>query len=1191
MKEINIIVLILVSFNFFTIKAFFPMCSFFSNWFLDIRNENNTNEPIELRPGVLTKVLLILSHEAMTVYWDKTLIDKVNFTIASKDNYNIKFYPNELINLIPSESLEYSAYIGLSCNHVIEETDYNLEFDIREKNSIDGYMVDCIFLNINPVKIKINNNPTLINIQPIETTLTSKGFSLFKIENEIYNIEKFTIKPKNHNKDKFQFENIEIKPFLDRKKFGKNENDNHGILFEYKFGTLAEYPGNRGEINENLELIIDYGLVNHKRTCLKINPTDKNVNVIINEKNSMTLNQSIKETILNSMENVTPKKDKINNIQIKMDIPVAPILIKCDFHEDGKREKIDIIQYKDYILNSGEYTMTINNLNSNNEYKGDCLFSSTTFPKNDFRIRMGNEKDKDFTAILYPSRSIYATPQCVEFTLTSDNKEYLEEIIEQFGHLAEMLCNYIMNLDDKITYRLMGHFSCGRPDVKKDDKHNKNKSTVCIGRSPSFNSDNNKDQDIDKLNIYFSNYAEIFVDLLNSTENITYMLYYHEYFKDLQLVNYERYYDLSPPDENKIKIKAVKNNEKDKLTFKIISSNSQPIECFYNEEMKVDDTKKSVNLYHTKIGSKSVILYPNEENSFETHLKDFKENDIYTLFMNCYNLPGARIRYEQTGIFIAYTDLYGKNDEKDQSGSEKQNITIDCSIKQNKANPNCLKGSYNNLDEMLKTKMPETDENEELDKFNKLSYSSKMDVLDEKFNNFEEEIGKLEESSQIITNLINKEKMLIDKDCSIYADGSRNNSLNEINNIEYKKCRENKKMKQKKIIEYLKDNFSCKSLSSLIGKDGLSNNVEENIKYIILLIEEVTNNADSFAKGDSEVMLNMITCIQENYEDYWNQVKEYLEERGTPNITISNVKEDISNILINSMGNLVKILRFDEIDNYMPENEKNITSNGLMASKKGKKIHKTMKQFVKNFNEFGDGLYNLSDSLIINITINNDYKEKPLLEVNELDEKAIKYEDKGIILLLNPQSIMKRFNAYAMQIMNYDSPLISIKADNDNNESILNTFISITLYDNKGKEIKVDKIPENIRPKILYDKEFYKFMKNCYFYNEEIEDLSEKGVSNNDNYIYEGNEYLKCTAEHLTCFTAGNYFARIPSTSNTSDKTNSNSGLVTLIILGCILAVIIILYIIIVVVKKKRNQNSKDIMEKKIREIELQSIN
>jgi hypothetical protein len=491
---------------------------------------------------------------------------------------------------------------------------------------------------------------------------------------------------------------------------------------------------------------------------------------------------------------------------------------------------------------------------------------------------------------------------------------------------------------------------------------------------------------------------------------------------------------------------------------------------------------------------------------------------------------------------------------------------------------------------MLKTKMPETDENEELEKFTKLSNNTKNNLLDGIFDHFDEEMEKLNSSSKVIKNLINKEKMLEFKDCSIYSNESINNSLNEINDTEYIKCRENKKTKQKKIIDYLKKNFTCESLSLLISKNGISRNVEDNIKYIILLIEEVTNNADSFAKGDSEVMLNMITCIQENYENYWNQVKEYLDEKGTSNITISNVKKDISNLLINSMANLVKILHFDEVDNYMPENEKNITSNGLMSSKKGKIIHKTMKQFVKDLNEFGDGLYNLSDSLIINITINNDYKEKSLQEVNDLDEKIIKYEDKGIILLINPQSIMKKFNAYAMQIMNYDSPLISIKIDDNMKDIILNTFIGITLYDNKGNEIKVDKIPEDIRPKILYDKEFYKNMNNCFFYNEDIEDLSEKGVVNNNNYKYDGNEYLKCTTEHLTCFTACSYFNRNPAISNTLNKSNKEKGIISFIILRSILVVIVILVIIIVVVKKKRKQNFEDNMEKKIANIELQTI-
>jgi len=57
--------------------------------------------------------------------------------------------------------------------------------------------------------------------------------------------------------------------------------------------------------------------------------------------------------------------------------------------------------------------------------------------------------------------------------------------------------------------------------------------------------------------------------------------------------------------------------------------------------------------------------------------------------------------------------------------------------------------------------MPETDENEELEKFSKLSESAKNYILDEIFTNFDQEIGNLANSSQIIKKLINNEKFLI----------------------------------------------------------------------------------------------------------------------------------------------------------------------------------------------------------------------------------------------------------------------------------------------------------------------------------------------------------------------------------------------------------------------------------------------
>jgi hypothetical protein len=357
MKAINIIIILLLSLNFLSIKATFPICHSFSHWNLDIKNEYNTDLPIVLTPGVFTRVYLILSNEKYSNFWDKISLERANITISLNSNY-IKLYPQE-INLIPTESIEYFAYIGLSCNDTIEETDITLEFDIRDIKDLDGNDMDCVTLNINSAKIEISDKFTYIFIQPIETTLTSRGFSLFKIDYEIYNVDKITIKPENYNEDKFQFENIEIKPFIDRKKLGKDENDNHGILFEYKYGTLDKNPGNRGEINENFKLVIEDA--NLKRKCFLFGKTDY-VNLIINEKNSSTLNESVKEAILYSIENITPEVDKTNNIQIKMDIPVVPIIIKCDFQGDGKDEEKDIIQYNDYISNSGEYIMKVNNL-------------------------------------------------------------------------------------------------------------------------------------------------------------------------------------------------------------------------------------------------------------------------------------------------------------------------------------------------------------------------------------------------------------------------------------------------------------------------------------------------------------------------------------------------------------------------------------------------------------------------------------------------------------------------------------------------------------------------------------------------------------------------------------------------------------------------------------------------------------
>lgn len=1174
-------IIFLLCLNYFAIKAKIEPELKASNWVLNIKNENYTDELIELRPGVLTKIVLIVRHEENIDLLDRSF-DKTNFTIAIKDNQNIMLYPNETFNIIPSESLEYYTYIGLKCDHDINSENFTLELEIKQKTDLDGNITDDGNLVINPVPVKINNIITLIDIEPVETNLTVDAFSHLRIKKEIYNMENIKISTQATNKKRYTIKDVNIQAFRDRKMLKETESENHGILFDSKFGPKDTYEKLKDDLIGTFLLRIDND-GNHRR-CFDINPKYNSFNITINQREMLVLNESVEEAIIYSFEDITPRRDKINSIQFKVDLPVFPVLLTCKLKGEGNNEEADFIKYNNYFVNPGPNIIKINNLNSNKQYKGDCKFYTIASRKTEFKILVGKELVKNNNVLpFYPSSSSYTIPQCLVFTFTSQNNENLADKIQKFTNYAEKICNKTLAEEKTIDSRILGKYMCAkseRLDTKVEDSYYRNRAIICTGTSPLYNPETIEEGDVEKSNAYYEKQVDKFIGLVNTTEKINSILSKEEDMADLELIDIKKYYDLNPPDMNKIKLEYYEKRGMariDKFNFKITSSNEQPIECFFNREMRSDDNKKLVNLYNNKNAHKSIILSKNEEKTFETKLKDRTDDNMYPLYMNCYNLPGAKIRFQQTGIFIGYTYLY--TDVEDQNIVEKQKVKIKCNQKNNKMNPNCLKEQYNNLYGLLKTKIPEADENEGAEKFSKLSNDAQIDLLEKMFKDFDEEMKNFKSITQMIESLIKKEQFLSNRDCLFYANGSNS----EINNSEYQDCRENKKIKQKKIIDFLKINLDCEYLSLLISQNGISDDVEDNIKHIILLVNEVINNADSFGEGDSKVLYNMMTCLQENYEFYWNHVKNYLQEKKSLNVTISAVKKDISNLLINSMANLVKVLHFDEIDNYISENEKNITNKGLMSYKQGKQVYNNIKHFMKYFNEFGDGIYNLSDSLIINVNVNNDYKELDKNNSLEDDEKAIVYKDKGIVLLLRPQSMMKYYNAYAMQILNYESPLISIKGTNKTNNAY-NTFISITLYDDKGNEIKIDNIPEDIRPTILYDKRIHYYMNKCYFYNEEIEDLAEDGVSINTSYIYNGKPYLKCTAEHLTCFTAGNYYFHTSSNvGKTYENVDQRRAMALILLAGILFAISIIVLLIIVVKKKRKNDDAKT----QLAEIEL----
>ena len=338
-----------------------------SNWILDIKNEKGTNETIILKPNILTKIILIVRHEDNIEILDRSF-DKANFVLALENDNDIKLYGNE-INIIPSVSLEYIAYIGLKCDYEIKEKTFNLQFKVKQIKDLDNHDMKNAKLTIYPVKVEIDNNPSLIEIEPIETELTGKGFSLFRLKNEIFNMEKVVITLKNKENKNFVFKDVEIDAFKDRNEFGENEN-NHGILLNFPFGTELEYKDLKGNTNNTFNLIMKE---NDKCSNSFILSNSSSIfNITINENQILKLNDSVKEAIIYNIENITPKKDLTNNIQLNLTIPVAPVIINCKLNGEGRDEENDEVVYVDYIKINGSYLLKFDNLNSNNEYKGEC---------------------------------------------------------------------------------------------------------------------------------------------------------------------------------------------------------------------------------------------------------------------------------------------------------------------------------------------------------------------------------------------------------------------------------------------------------------------------------------------------------------------------------------------------------------------------------------------------------------------------------------------------------------------------------------------------------------------------------------------------------------------------------------------------------------------------------------------------
>lgn len=380
---------------------------------------------------------------------------------------------------------------------------------------------------------------------------------------------------------------------------------------------------------------------------------------------------------------------------------------------------------------------------------------------------------------------------------------------------------------------------------------------------------------------------------------------------------------------------------------------------------------------------------------------------------------------------------------------------------------------------------------------------------------------------------------------------------NSTNMTSYEECRNHKKEVFSQIIEMVHDEFQCSKIITIITEQIIQGDVGESLKYILFLVNTITTNPDAIMKGKAQAVYDIAYCLKDKIIDNWPEIEAKLKEKD---ITLFN--KDITNLLVQTMENLVSIIHFEEIDGYIDQCD---AKTFLINNEYAKSIHKNIFNTLKKLNDYGSQFYNLSANIVVNVTNRPEDKE---LDINQ--EIVSDFPEKGIRIVYHADYFFKQYaEVNSIQAVVFDSPLVSIRGKKETEGGTSNTFVGITLYDKEGNEvIKKDLNIKELRPVIYYKTKLFKAMKNCLYYNEEDDKIENSGIDT-ETALINGEEFIKCIPNHLTAFTIGSY--KSASISNSS----SNVGTIILVIVLCLIVIGLLVGGYIFLRKRRQVDNSQ----------------
>ena len=103
-------------------------------------------------------------------------------------------------------------------------------------------------------------------------------------------------------------------------------------------------------------------------------------------------------------------------------------------------------------------------------------------------------------------------------------------------------------------------------------------------------------------------------------------------------------------------------------------------------------------------------------------------------------------------------------------------------------------------------------------------------------------------------------------------------------------------------------------------------------------------------------------------------------------------------------------------------------------------------------------------------------------------------------------------------------------------------------------------------------------MTRCLYYDEKNQILRSDGVTTDLNFEYEGEVYIKCTADHLTPFTLSNSEGETVPDDKKTDGNNGGTSAFTVVLISLLVLVILVaLVIAFIVIRKKTSSKPTDL--------------